>query len=66
MRWRIDDSTVTHLAVCSCGWRGTPAGSHMAALLDAKRHELRAHPGDSDTTPALDQARRRQRRAAKP
>ena len=51
MRYRIDSSDRTHLAVCACTWR-SPVYVGRAGKLAARealvRHERRAHPGDSD------------------
>ena len=46
MRYRIDSSMVDHLPIClSCGWRGDPRPTSLAALADVSRHQRRAHPG---------------------
>lgn len=51
----------TFLPMCSCGWRGLPDLDHEAALMQARHHELRAHPGHDSAERALWQYRRRRR-----
>lgn len=51
MRVRIDASARTFVVVCDCGWRGLGM-SRADAWDQARRHELRAHPGHEDTTTA--------------
>lgn len=51
---RVDAGGVTFLPICQvCGWRGLPETTHGGALLEARHHELRAHPGDKDVLRAL-------------
>jgi len=47
MRVRVDVGGGTWLPLCPCGWRGLPCLSRSEALHEARRHEQRAHPGDS-------------------
>lgn len=49
MKVTIDASQRTFVVVCACGWRGLGLSRADAWEL-ARRHELRAHPGDDDTT----------------
>ncbi len=57
---RVDRGGATFLPICTaCGWRGLPETTHGGALLEARHHELRAHPGDIDTLKALVEHRRR-------
>lgn len=59
MRVRIDVGGGTFLPMCSsCGWRGLPALDRREALQQARHHELRAHPGESDAATALWKATR--------
>jgi len=61
----IDAGGVTFVAICTaCGARTLPAVDRGQALLEARHHEQRAHPGDDQTAQALAQWRARQRRAA--
>ncbi|WP_156532968.1 hypothetical protein [Cellulosimicrobium sp. I38E] len=46
MRVRVDVGGGSFLALCPCGWRGLPDLDRLAALREARHHELRAHPGD--------------------
>ena len=51
---KIDAGGRTYLAICTgCGWRGLPTMDRGAALLQARHHEQRAHPGDLQTAQAL-------------
>ncbi len=57
---RVDAGGATFLPICTdCGWRGLPETSHGGALLEARHHEQRAHPGDNATLKALVEHRRR-------
>lgn len=59
-RIKVDGGSVTFLPLCQdCGWRGLPAASHGGALLQARHHEVRAHPGELHAAKALDNHRRR-------
>ena len=61
MRYRIDSSDRTHLAICACTWRSPvyagPNGK-LAAREALVRHELKAHPGTYDARKGLYRARR--------
>ena len=41
---RIDASSHTYLAVCTCGWHGTTCNTRLASLKDAATHEENCHP----------------------
>lgn len=58
-RIKVDGGSATFLPLCECGWRGLPAASHGGALLQARHHEVRAHPGELHAAKALDNHRRR-------
>ncbi len=48
MHVKVDVGGGSWLPVCRCGWRGLPGLSRLEALNEARRHEVRAHPGDTD------------------
>lgn len=48
MRYAIDSSSRSHLAICkTCGYRSIEF-SLEAARRDLEAHQARAHPGDSE------------------
>lgn len=49
MKVRIDASARTFVVVCGCGWRDL-ALSRAGAWTQARAHELRAHPTETDTS----------------
>ena len=58
-RVTIDAGGRTFLPLCECGWRGLPQDDRGAARLEARHHEVRAHPGEKDALRALNNQRRR-------
>lgn len=62
MRYRIDSSDRTHLAICACSWRSPvylgPDGKMRAREALAK-HERDQHTGASSARTGLHHARRR-------
>lgn len=45
-RIRIDRGARTHLAICTCGWRGTTTSDPNRARHQATAHEIQHHAGD--------------------
>lgn len=56
MRVLIDASARTFVVICDCGWRSLGM-TRQDAWSQARRHELRAHPGDRDTVRHADTSR---------
>jgi hypothetical protein len=54
---RVDCSAETAVAVCDCGFRGTPHTLKASALADLEAHRRRQHPSQ-----ARDAQKKRRRR----
>lgn len=63
MQTKIDSCAYAHIYLCECGARGDAEASRDDALRSARRHELHAHPGDTNVLGAIRQ--RDKRRSAK-
>lgn len=60
MQTKIDSCAYAHIYLCECGARGDAEASRDDALRSARRHELHAHPGDTNVLGAIRQRDKRQ------
>ena len=52
-RISLDSGPVTHLPICSCGWRGLPTTTRQTAWSQGAAHEAACHPCVNQAAAAL-------------